>query len=208
MRRDERASKISRPRAVRAMARSETASRLWPYISRSIERIVAALADLEAAGVPLHWRPPAAGANSVYVLAVHALGSTEQRLLAVLCGLDVERDREAAFAASAGSAQEIAGEWRALSARIAPALSSLSDKRPREAEAPSGTRRDQRARGADRGRAAHGGARCAGGAHARPGAGGGPRLAPRETQNGPEQLLRPFHWLVAGEGFEPPTFGL
>ena len=134
MRRDERASKISRPRAVRAMARSETASRLWPYISRSIERIVAALADLEAAGVPLHWRPPAAGANSVYVLAVHALGSTEQRLLAVLCGLDVERDREAAFAASAGSAQEIAGEWRALSARIAPALSSLSDKdlaRPR-----------------------------------------------------------------------------
>ena len=121
MRRDERASKICRPRELRAMARSETANRFWPYVSRSIERIVAALADLEQAGVPLNWRPPAAGANNVYWLAVHALGSSEQRLLGVLCGLDVERDREAEFAASAGSVTAIADEWRALSARIGSA---------------------------------------------------------------------------------------
>ena len=128
MRREGRASKICRPRRVQAMARSETADGFWPYISRSIERIVAALADLEQAGVPLDWRPPAAAATSVYVLAVHALGTTEHRLLGVLCGIDIVRDREAEFAATSGSAAAIANERRALSARIESALSSLTEE--------------------------------------------------------------------------------
>ena len=108
-------------------APSETARTFWPYIARSIERITTALSELEAAGVPLDWRPPAPEANSVYTLAVHALGTTEHRLLAVLCGLDVELDREAEFASGGGSATAIHDEWRALSARIDAALKQLTE---------------------------------------------------------------------------------
>ena len=109
------------------MAGNETAQTFRRYIGRSIAHIIAALSDLEEAGVPLDWRPPAAGANSVYALAVHALGATEHRLLAVLCGIDVDRDREAEFAASGCSAAVIDGQWRALEARIAPALDRLTE---------------------------------------------------------------------------------
>ena len=109
------------------MARSETAQVFWPYIRHSIEGIIGALSDLEEAGVPLDWRPPAAGANSVYVLAAHALGATEHRLLDLLCGIEVDRDREAEFATTDRSARVIEDEWRALSARIAPALEELTE---------------------------------------------------------------------------------
>ena len=105
----------------------ETARTLWPYIARSIEQIIGALSDLEDAGVPLDWRPPAPEANSVYTLAVHALGTTEHRLLEVLCGIDVDREREAEFAATGGSAAAIVDDWRALKARITTALEELSD---------------------------------------------------------------------------------
>ena len=96
------------------MAESETIDRFWPYIERSVERIIAALARLEEAGVPLDWRPAAAGANSVYVLAAHALGNVEEQLLGVLCGLPVERDRDSEFSAMPGSAEVIANDWCAL----------------------------------------------------------------------------------------------
>ena len=106
---------------------SETARTFWPYIARSIERITTALSELEAAGVPLDWRPPASDANSVYTLAVHALGTTERRLLAVLRGLDVEREREAEFASGGGSATAIEDEWRTLRARVEAAVDRLTE---------------------------------------------------------------------------------
>ena len=109
------------------MEPSETARLFWPYIARSIGRIIAALGDLEDAGVHLDWRPPAANANSVYVLAVHALGTTEHRLLSVLCGIDVDRDRDGEFAAAAGSALVIADRWREIAARITKALDTLTE---------------------------------------------------------------------------------
>ena len=109
------------------MAPSETARHFWPYIARSIERIVAALSDLEDAGVPLDWRPPATSANSACAIAVHALGTTEHRLLTVLCGIDVNRNRAAEFAATAGSAMVIADDWRALEVRITTALEKLTE---------------------------------------------------------------------------------
>ena len=90
-------------------------------------------------------RSPAAGTNSVSDeeagvpldspcrrheqrgLATHALGATEHRLLDVLCGIEVDRDREAEFAAAVRSVRVVDDEWRALSARIAPALEQLTE---------------------------------------------------------------------------------
>ncbi len=109
------------------MEPSETARRFWPYIARSIGRIIDALDDLEDANVTLDWRPPATGTNSVYALAVHALGTTEHRLLSVLCGIDVDRDRDAEFTATAGSARVIADQWQDLATRITLALDTLTD---------------------------------------------------------------------------------
>ena len=108
-------------------APSETARTFWPYISHSVERTIDALSELEEAGVPVDWRPPASEANSVYTLAVHALGTTEHRLLAVLCGLDVEREREAEFASAGGSATAIEDEWRTLRARVEAAVDRLTE---------------------------------------------------------------------------------
>ncbi len=112
-----------------AMTHQDTTRILWSYIGRAIEGIIGALADLEAAGVALDWRPAGAGANSVHALAAHALGATEHRLLDVLCGIEVSRDREAEFASGdVRSAAAIAGEWRALAARIGAALEGLGEE--------------------------------------------------------------------------------
>ena len=35
-----------------------------------------------------------------------------------------------------------------------------------------------------------------------------PALEGSEDATRAQRLLRPYDWLVAGEGFEPPTFGL
>lgn len=109
------------------MMSSETVRRFWPYIQRSVDRIVAALTALEEVGVPLDWRPPAAGANSVYVLASHALGNVEENMLGVLCGLGALRDRDGEFLATSGSAEAIAIRWNTLSARIERELRGLTD---------------------------------------------------------------------------------
>ena len=63
----------------------------------------------------------------MYTLAVHALGTTEHRLLAVLRGLDVEREREAELASEGGSATAIQDEWRTLRARVEAAVDRLTE---------------------------------------------------------------------------------
>jgi len=68
----------------------------WGFISRSIERIIACLDGLPAD--ELNWRP-LENANSLYVLATHILGTTEENILGVLCGQPVQRKRAEEFAA-------------------------------------------------------------------------------------------------------------
>ena len=68
----------------------------WRYIASSLDRLVALLDGLSADD--LDWRPPAPGANSLYVLAMHTLGNAEENLLEILGGQPIGRDREAEFA--------------------------------------------------------------------------------------------------------------
>ena len=119
------------------MARSGTAQLFWPYIRHSIEGIISALSDLDEAGVPLDWRPPAAGTNSVYALATHALGATEHRLLDVLCGIEVDRDREAEFAAAVRSVRVIDGRVARPLGPHRPGAREAHGGRPRRIEATS-----------------------------------------------------------------------
>lgn len=105
---------------------SAEVARAWPYIRRSVDRIVGRCC--EAPGGQIHWTPPADNANSVAALATHAMGSLEHRLLGLLCGQDRQRDRECEFGAARVSAEEIVQRWGLLCAELEAALSQLTDE--------------------------------------------------------------------------------
>lgn len=95
----------------------------WRFIASSLDRLVACLDGLDADD--LNWRPPAPGANSLYALATHTLGNSEENILETLGGRAVGRDREAEFAAIGASAGAIAARWRELRAELARTLAAL-----------------------------------------------------------------------------------
>jgi hypothetical protein len=95
----------------------------WRYIASSLDRLVALLDGLRAED--LDWRPPAPGANSLYVLATHTLGNAEENLLETLGGQTIGRDREGEFAVQGGSVEVVQARWRALRPRLAECLASL-----------------------------------------------------------------------------------
>jgi hypothetical protein len=97
----------------------ETYSR---WIRSLFERVVASLEGLSKA--QLNWRPPIEGANSVYVIAAHTLGSARACVLGVACAQDMGRDRPAEFRATGGYA-EIFDETRELLSEMKTALAGL-----------------------------------------------------------------------------------
>jgi uncharacterized damage-inducible protein DinB len=101
---------------------TEQADTFWGYIARSIDRIIACLDGLSED--ELNWRPIET-ANSLYVLATHILGSTEENIVGLLCGQQVQRQREAEFAASGASVEPIRSRWSELRGRIEQCLEHL-----------------------------------------------------------------------------------
>lgn len=96
------------------------------YICSSLQRIMDCLDGLSAD--ELNWRPPAPGANSLYVLAVHTLANAEENILGTLRGQAVMRDRATEFASVATSADSLREHWSGLERRLRSALARL----PRE----------------------------------------------------------------------------
>jgi len=95
----------------------------WRYIASSLDRLADLVAALDEA--ELGWRPPARGANSLSVLAVHTFGNAEENLAGVLGGVDVSRDREAEFQTSSCDGAELARHWTSLRPRIESVLAGL-----------------------------------------------------------------------------------
>jgi len=95
----------------------------WGFIARSIDRILACLDGLSPD--ELNWRP-IESANSLYVLANHIIGTTEENLLGVLCGRSVRRQREAEFAVKGESAESVCSKWRELQELVRQNLGLLS----------------------------------------------------------------------------------
>lgn len=108
----------------RVFASAEVA-RTWPYLRRSVDRIVGQCCA--APGGQIHWKPPAEHANSLAALATHAIGNIEHRLLGLLCGQDGQRDREREFAENDIPAEEIVQRWALLCPELEAALSQLTD---------------------------------------------------------------------------------
>jgi uncharacterized damage-inducible protein DinB len=96
----------------------------WRYIVSSLDRLADLVAGLDEA--ELAWRPPARGANSLRVLAVHTFGNAEENLAGLLGGEDVSRDREAEFQTASGDGAELVRRWTSLRSRIENALAGLN----------------------------------------------------------------------------------
>ena len=97
------------------MPQKQEIASYWGFISRSIDRTLACLDGLSED--ELNWRP-LESANSLYVLATHVLGTTEENILGVLCGQPVHRQRAEEFASQGVSAEPIWLRWHNLQKRI------------------------------------------------------------------------------------------
>jgi len=72
----------------------------------------------------MNWKPQAAGANSLLVLATHTLGAAEEHILHRLCGETINRSRPAEFAAI-GSGAHLRERAEQVKARISAALDAV-----------------------------------------------------------------------------------
>ncbi|MCY4615868.1 MAG: DinB family protein [Chloroflexi bacterium] len=102
----------------------------WGQLESALDQLVGLTSGLD--GDRLNWRPTtgphaAEGANSLYILASHALGLTEQATLFMLCGEPGERDREAEFASSGATSEALEERWASLRERIPASLASIEE---------------------------------------------------------------------------------
>jgi hypothetical protein len=72
----------------------------------------------------MNWKPDAASANSLLVLATHTLGAAEEHILHQLCGNTIDRSRPAEFAA-VGSGAHLRDRAEDVKRRIVAALRGI-----------------------------------------------------------------------------------
>lgn len=92
-------------------------------LASNLQRVIACIESLD--GEELNWRPAAAEANTLYVLAVHIMGNVEENVLGIACEEDVRRDRATEFAAEGDSAGGLVERARDLIGRIAEGLERI-----------------------------------------------------------------------------------
>jgi hypothetical protein len=92
-------------------------------ILEHVDRILACTEGMD--GDALNWKP-AQNTNSLWVLATHMMGNVTQNILVVLGGAPDTRDRDAEFAASGSSGEELRVHWAELRPRLERRLSELS----------------------------------------------------------------------------------
>jgi uncharacterized damage-inducible protein DinB len=107
-------------------------------LGRELDRIVKALEGLDDEAA--NWKPDAPSANTLLVLATHALGAAEDHVVRQAAGRPITRSRDAEFAAR-GSAAGIRARADEVKRRLDEALSGLDPARlGDERETPSGKR--------------------------------------------------------------------
>jgi hypothetical protein len=112
-------------RLVRGLSDSLETTMFVDAIFRSVDRLVRCMDGLSADEI--NWRPPAEGANSLYVLAAHMIGNLEENFLGVIAGQAINRDREREFVARGDTVEPLARSWSDLKARIGIVVVSLPD---------------------------------------------------------------------------------
>jgi len=105
---------------------------------RELDRVVKALDGLDGAAV--NWKPPAANANTLNVLARHTFGAALDHVVRQVAGKQITRSRDAEFAAT-GATDDIPRLAEATKREIFDALEAFDPRRlGEERETPAGTR--------------------------------------------------------------------
>jgi hypothetical protein len=86
----------------------------------------------------INWKPAAPSANSLIVLATHALASAEDHVVRRGAGKPVVRSRDAEFAAK-GNGSNLSARAAEVKGRIAEALAELGGRLDEERESSIGT---------------------------------------------------------------------
>ena len=109
--------------ANRTLADSSEVALFVGAILRTVDRIIACLDGL---GVEeLNWRPPAEGANSLYVIATHMVANVEENFVGFVGGRPVKREREQEFVARGSSGRQLQTAWRDVQEQIHIVLRGL-----------------------------------------------------------------------------------
>jgi hypothetical protein len=95
------------------------------HIIRSLDRIMESLNGLN--DKQLNYQPPARGANSIYMIATHALASAEESLLKTINGQPISRDRKQEFSARADAAAPLQQYWQQQRKQLQNVIDSLSE---------------------------------------------------------------------------------
>lgn len=105
------------------MIENRELAQVWPYVEQTLERMMTVVHGCSIE--QLNWRPPAPETNSVYILAIHTLANARMNTLQVLCGRDIERDRDAEFRAVANETNAAIPEWPAIRDELRAAVAAL-----------------------------------------------------------------------------------
>lgn len=105
-----------------SFASVEVAS-FWRFLGQTLDQLAGAMEGLSVE--ELNWRPPAPGANSIYVLANHTFGNVRWSVLELLGGQPVGRDREAEFQSMADASNVPTPGWPALRSDLKRVMAGL-----------------------------------------------------------------------------------
>src|SRR5262249_2124191 len=73
----------------------------------------------------VRWRPPVPEANSLLVLALHTVGSTEAGILQMVCGQPVDRVREQEFVEGERTVAGGQARWQTPRPRLSEGLATV-----------------------------------------------------------------------------------
>jgi len=106
------------------MSQQEELNLFWGRTVHAIDAVIACLDDT----APDRWNwKPVESATSLYALAMHVIGSTEEHIIEGVCGQPVGRDRAAEFASAGADSAPIRAHWQDVQTRVAAALAALPD---------------------------------------------------------------------------------
>jgi 8-oxo-dGTP pyrophosphatase MutT (NUDIX family) len=115
-------SALSSPTTMQANWNNLEVGAFWPFIERSLDRLVRLCLEIEQDG--LHWRPPAPQTNSLCALAVHAMGNAEENILGLLAREPISRSANE-FDDANISRESLEIRWNDLRARLDVALRNV-----------------------------------------------------------------------------------
>lgn len=103
--------------------RTRIIGEFWANLETSLDRIESVVADCSLD--ELNWKPLAPETNSIYIIAVHAMGHLRQGILGVLGEGSQERDRDAEFRAVATPENVPIPDWDTTRQEMADVLRGL-----------------------------------------------------------------------------------